>query len=318
MDGDLIDLSDDPFYERNNGAKRVNEERRAQSFIPPPSAVRRKKRKSLTESIERRRSGEYRVLGSPKRLPPEFWASSAEFIYQEPQPYQEPNPGSNEEPEPNQEIEEPELEDQNYRDNDQENYQENYRDNDQENYRDNDQEELQREPIGYEAASDDYDAYNSSANGQLSLLEPEYYDEPMLNNDQNSELRYEEQLANLEAKQQAEIASYHAQLAGRDREISALRTALEESERQLSANLRQRSELVTKVSTRLHEQYSRKHQVKVTALKKAYEARWQSRVSRLEAEVSRLQELVKKERQEKNELVKTCDQFLDMMNQSGQ
>lgn len=119
-------------------------------------------------------------------------------------------------------------------------------------------------------------------------------------------------IAKLRATYATEVASLKAQLAGKEIELNAMKSSMESSEKKAFECERSLIEKLDKVAKELHVQYSKKHEAKIHALKKQHEAMLNARVRELEQSLSDVTTLLDQERLEKDELVKTCDMYLEM------
>ena len=120
------------------------------------------------------------------------------------------------------------------------------------------------------------------------------------------------EITRLKATHSTEIASLKAQLAGKDIELSEMKASMQASEQKAFDHERNMVEKLEHVAKELHSQYSRKHEAKVQALKKQHEAMLNSKVQELDARIKELEQVLEQERHEKDELVKTCDMYLEM------
>lgn len=119
-------------------------------------------------------------------------------------------------------------------------------------------------------------------------------------------------LSKLKAIHSTELASLKAQLAGKEIELDQMRASMQFSEQKAFDNERKLAETLEHVAQELHAQYSRKHEAKVQALKKQHEAILASRLKDMESRIHELEQDLEQERREKDELVKTCDMYLEM------
>lgn len=119
-------------------------------------------------------------------------------------------------------------------------------------------------------------------------------------------------IAKLRAAYATEVASLKAQLAGKEIELNAMKASMESSEKKAFECERSLIEKLDQVAKELHVQYSKKHEAKIHALKKQHEAMLNARVHELEQSLSDVTTLLDQERLEKDELVKTCDMYLEM------
>jgi hypothetical protein len=125
-------------------------------------------------------------------------------------------------------------------------------------------------------------------------------------------------ISKLKAQHATEIASLQAQLAGKDTELARMKEFMLASEQKALDSERHLVESLEKVAKELHSQYSLKHETKVQALKKQHlnvlEQKMQE-LQELHDQVEELEAVVEQERLEKDELVKTCDMYLEMEEQ---
>ncbi|KAK9454047.1 central kinetochore-associated-domain-containing protein [Dipodascopsis uninucleata] len=121
------------------------------------------------------------------------------------------------------------------------------------------------------------------------------------------------QVESLKGEYLSQIASLKAELAGKDAELNSLRTSLRDAEDRnatLEQQIQAENDRMEKVAKELHVQYSKKHETKVTALKKQLEAKWTARISENERQIKELNEQLTMERREKSDLVQYWDQYL--------
>lgn len=112
----------------------------------------------------------------------------------------------------------------------------------------------------------------------------------------------------IRAEYEAEVLSLRAALEGKDAEIRAIKASLQQSESARMASSRSTRDKIDKLMRHVHGIYSQKHRNKIEMLKK----QWESKVDDLNHQVIELQEMVRIERMEKEELVTTCDAYLAM------
>ncbi|KAK9464284.1 hypothetical protein V1512DRAFT_268689 [Lipomyces arxii] len=126
------------------------------------------------------------------------------------------------------------------------------------------------------------------------------------------------QVESLKAEYLSEIATLKAELVGKESELSALRVSLRDSEERF-ASMEQRyqdeSNRIERIAKELHAQYSKKHETKVLALKKQLEAKWIARLEDSEKLLQHLEKDLEVERQEKADLVKYWDLYLETADQ---
>lgn len=129
----------------------------------------------------------------------------------------------------------------------------------------------------------------------------------------SSSIRFDpSELSKQQASYTTELASLKAQLAGKEIELSQMKASMQASEQKSFESDQTMVEKLELVAKELHVQYSRKHEAKVQALKKQHEAILASRVQEFETHMEELYQVIAQERREKDELVKTCDMYLEM------
>lgn len=125
-------------------------------------------------------------------------------------------------------------------------------------------------------------------------------------------------ISKLKAQHATEMASLHAQLAGKDTELAKMKEFMLASEQKALDSERHLVDSLEKVAKELHSQYSLKHETKVQALKKQHSNALEQKLQELQElrdQVEELEAVVEQERLEKDELVKMCDMYLEMEEQ---
>ncbi|KAK7207690.1 central kinetochore-associated-domain-containing protein [Myxozyma melibiosi] len=118
----------------------------------------------------------------------------------------------------------------------------------------------------------------------------------------------------MEDKYLSEINNLKSRLSEANRVVSDYKRDLDSAHGTidtLEQRLKAENERLESVARELHIQYSRKHEQKITALKKQLEQKYASRLDSLEGELEELRVQLAKEREEKNDLVMYWDQYLE-------
>uniref|UniRef100_A0A060TDA0 ARAD1D05324p n=1 Tax=Blastobotrys adeninivorans TaxID=409370 RepID=A0A060TDA0_BLAAD len=112
----------------------------------------------------------------------------------------------------------------------------------------------------------------------------------------------------IRAEYETEILSLRAALEGKEAEIRAIQASLQQSETARMTSSRSTRDKIEKLMHHVHGIYSQKHRNKIQMLKQ----QWEAKVNDLNQQVIELEEMVRIERMEKEELVTTCDAYLAM------
>lgn len=125
-------------------------------------------------------------------------------------------------------------------------------------------------------------------------------------------------ISKLRAAYSTEVACLKAQLAGKDVELKELKLSMQASEQKAFESEQTLADSLEHVAKELHTQYSKKHEAKVQALKRQHQENMEQRLRGLHHRINELEHSLAHERREKDELVKTCDMYLEMEEQRAQ
>lgn len=122
----------------------------------------------------------------------------------------------------------------------------------------------------------------------------------------------ETDLAKTVAAHATEIASLKAKLAGKETELQSMRESMIQSEERAVSSGQRLQESLEELAQELHAQYTKKHEIKMEALSKQHMEESALRFREYEDRIRELERAIESERIEKDELVKTCDMYLEM------
>lgn len=118
----------------------------------------------------------------------------------------------------------------------------------------------------------------------------------------------------IEDKHISDIDDLKARLVEAQKKVLDLECDLKlsnDTNKTLEKRLASENQRLESVAKELHVQYSRKHELKISALKKQIELKWVTKTETIERELEDVKEQLQKEREEKNDLVMYWDQFLE-------